>query len=101
MKNKMQLIVNVIAKPKILFLDEPLTTLDVVMAEKMKQLIKNLKHDYIVIFSTHIMELALDLCDEVVLLHKGKMEHLDLKSLEKIDQKDRIIAALSDEVHDI
>lgn len=97
MKNKMQMIVNIITKPKVLFLDEPLTTLDVVMAEKMKDLIRSMKDEYIIIFSTHIMELALDLCDEVVLLHQGKLEQLDLKLLEQKDQKERIIAALSEE----
>ena len=95
MKNKMQMIVNIITKPKILFLDEPLTTLDVVMAEKMKDMLRSMKQDYIVIFSTHIMELALDLCDEIVLLHKGKMELLPIDSLDHKDQKDRIIKALS------
>ncbi|NLW52838.1 MAG: ABC transporter ATP-binding protein, partial [Tissierellia bacterium] len=95
MKNKMQMIVNIITNPKILFLDEPLTTLDVVMAEKMKEMLRSMKQDYIVIFSTHIMELALDLCDEIVLLHKGKMELLPLDSLDHKDQKDRIIKALS------
>ena len=97
MKNKMQMIVNIITKPKILFLDEPLTTLDVVMAEKMKDMLRSMKDEYIVVFSTHIMELALDLCDEIVLLHNGKMEHLDLESLDHKDQKDRIINALSEE----
>ena len=38
MKNKMQMLVNIIAKPNILLLDEPLTSLDVVVAEEMKQL---------------------------------------------------------------
>ena len=64
MKNKMQMLINIIAKPEILLLDEPLTSLDVVVAEEMKQLLRALKSDRITIFSTHIMDLALDLCDE-------------------------------------
>ena len=36
MKNKMQMLVNIIAQPNILLLDEPLTSLDVVVAEEMK-----------------------------------------------------------------
>lgn len=101
MKNKMQMIVNIITKPKVLFLDEPLTTLDVIMAEKMKTLIRELKNEYIVIFSTHIMELALDLCDEIVLLHNGHMELLDQVDLEKGSLKDKIIEVLSEsEAHD-
>ena len=35
MKNKMQMLVNIIAQPNVLLLDEPLTSLDVVVAEEM------------------------------------------------------------------
>ena len=38
MKNKMQMLINIIAQPNILLLDEPLTSLDVVVVEEMKQL---------------------------------------------------------------
>ena len=57
MKNKMQMLVNIIANPNILLLDEPLTSLDVVVAEEMKQMLKGIKKDHIIIFSTHILEL--------------------------------------------
>ena len=63
MKNKMQMLIQIIAKPKILLLDEPLPSLDVVAAEKMKQLLRTQKEDRLRIFSTQILELALDLCD--------------------------------------
>ena len=74
MKNKMQMLINIIAQPKILLLDEPLTSLDVVVAEEMKQLLRSLKKGRITIFSTHIMDLALDLCDVIVLLSHGELE---------------------------
>ena len=64
MKNKMQMLINILAQPKILLLDEPLTSLDVVVAEEMKQLLRSLKGGRIILFSTHILDLALDLCDE-------------------------------------
>ena len=50
MKNKMQMLVNIISKPNILLLDEPLTSFDVVVAEEMKQLLKSIKKDHIIIF---------------------------------------------------
>ena len=97
MKNKMQMLVNVIANPNVLLLDEPLTSFDVVVAEEMKQMLKDIKKDHITIFSTHIMELALDLCDEIVILNKGLLEKIDMNTINKEDTKERIITALKEE----
>ena len=97
MKNKMQMLVNIIANPKILLLDEPLTSLDVVVAEEMKQMLKSIKKDHIIIFSTHIMELALSLCDEIVILNHGKLEEIDRKNISDKEMKDKIIGALTEE----
>ena len=97
MKNKMQMLVNIIANPNVLLLDEPLTSFDVVVAEEMKQMLKDIKREHITIFSTHIMELALDLCDEIVILNKGLLEKVDMNSIDKEDTKERIILALKEE----
>ncbi|WP_405113140.1 hypothetical protein MHH28_06340 [Paenibacillus sp. FSL K6-1217] len=42
----------------------------------MKQLLREMKHDHVLIFSTHILELAADLCDELALLHQGKLTRI-------------------------
>ncbi len=97
MKNKMQMLINIIAQPNILLLDEPLTSLDVVVAEEMKQLLRSLKQHRITIFSTHIMDLALDLCDEIVLLNHGVLEVVEKTDLDSREFKDKIIAALREE----
>ena len=97
MKNKMQMLVNIIANPKILLLDEPLTSFDVVVAEEMKQMLKSIKKDHIIIFSTHIMELALSLCDEIVILNHGKLEEIDRNNISDKEMKDKIIGALTEE----
>jgi len=99
MKNKMQMLVNIIAEPKILLLDEPLTSLDVVVAEEMKQLLRSLKDGRITIFSTHIMDLALDLCDVIVLLSHGELEVVEKSNLDSREFKEKIIAALREEDH--
>ena len=100
MKNKMQMLINIIAEPNLLLLDEPLTSLDVVVAEEMKQLLRSLKQDRIIIFSTHIMDLALDLCDEIVLLSHGELEIVDKSDLDSKEFKEKIIAALREEAND-
>ena len=97
MKNKMQMLVNIIANPSILLFDEPLTSLDIVVQEEMKQMLRGIKKDHIIIFSTHIMELALDLCDEIVILNKGVLEKIDKNNLDNDKFKDKIIEALKEE----
>ena len=99
MKNKMQMLINIIAQPNILLLDEPLTSLDVVVAEEMKQLLRSLKEGRITIFSTHIMDLALDLCDEIVLLSHGALEVVEKSNLDSQEFKEKIIAALREETY--
>ena len=100
MKNKMQMLVHIIASPSILLLDEPLTSFDVVVAEEMKELLKKLKKGHILIFSTHIMELALDLCDEIVVLNKGVLESIDKNNLNNEKFKEKIIHVLKGEEND-
>ncbi len=97
MKNKMQMLINFIANPKVLLLDEPLTSLDIVVQEEMKQVLKSMKKDHILIFSTHILELALDLCDEIVILNNKKLELIEKKNLNTKKYKDKIIESLKEE----
>lgn len=97
MKNKMQMLINIIAQPNVLLLDEPLTSLDVVVAEEMKQLLRSLKQGRVTIFSTHIMDLALDLCDEIVLLNHGELEVVEKTNLDSGEFKEKILAALREE----
>ena len=96
-KNKMQMLLNIIASPKLMLLDEPLTSLDVIISEEMKSVIRSQKQGRIVIFSTHLLDVALDLCDEIVLLNHGKLEPVDKSNLGDEDFKQKIISALRDQ----
>ena len=100
MKNKMQLLINFIASPKVLLLDEPLTSLDIVVQEEMKEVLRNMRKDHILIFSTHILELALDLCDEIVILNNKQLELIEKQNLNTKKYKNKIIACLKDENND-
>ncbi len=97
MKNKMQMLVNIIARPNLLLLDEPLTSLDVVVAEEMKEVLRSLKQDRITIFSTHLLDLALDLCDEIILLNHGELEVVEKSHLDGQEFREKIIAALREQ----
>ena len=100
MKNKMQLLINIISNPKIILLDEPLTSLDILVQEDMKKLLKSIKKDHIIILSTHILELAMDLCDEIIILNNKKMETIKKENLNTKKYKEKIIKELRDEKND-
>ena len=59
-------------------------------------MLKSIKKDHIIIFSTHIMDLALSLCDEIVILNNGNLTLLD-KNTNKDELKKEIISALKEE----
>ena len=100
MKNKIQMLINIISNPKIILLDEPLTSLDIVVQEEMKKLFKDYKEDHIIIFSTHILELAVDLCDEIVILNNKQLDLIEKKDLNTKKYKDKIIESLKAENND-
>ena len=81
----------------VLLLDEPLTSLDVVVAEEMKGILRSLKEDHILILSTHIMELALDLCDEIVILNHGVLQEVSAAGLNEDEFREKILDALREE----
>lgn len=96
MKNKIQMLCFFISHPDIILLDEPLTSFDVIVALEMKNLLKSMKQDHIIIFSTHILQLAQDLCDEIVILHNGKLEKLD-EIMDGEDFEAKVVEILKDE----
>ena len=99
MKNKMQMLINIVAQPNLFLLDEPLTSLDVVVAEEMKERLRSLKEGRVTIFSTHLLDLAVDLCDEIVLLSHGTLERVDKATLDDEAFKEKILSALREENH--
>lgn len=73
MGQKVQVLGTVIHQPELVILDEPFSGLDPVNTELMRDLILDLKREgRTVIFSTHIMEQAEQICDFIFLINKGK-----------------------------
>lgn len=73
MQQKIQFIVSVIHKPKILILDEPFSGFDPVNAQLLKDEILRLKAEGMtIILSTHNMNSVEELCDSIALIHKSK-----------------------------
>lgn len=70
---KIQLIMSIINKPKLLILDEPFSGLDPINIELFKSIIMELKNDGTsIIFSSHRMDHVEYFCDSLIILVKGK-----------------------------
>lgn len=100
MKNKLQMLCVIIARPPVILLDEPLTSLDVVVALEIKKILKELKHEHIIIFSTHILQLATDLCDEIVVLSDGRLEQIEHEMLKSSEFEEKVVELLKDDEND-
>ncbi len=73
MQQKLQFIATVMPQPDILILDEPFLGLDPINTQLIKDIIMEEKErGTTIIFSTHQMESAEKLCDEIMLINKGK-----------------------------
>ncbi|MDP3352245.1 MAG: gliding motility-associated ABC transporter ATP-binding subunit GldA [Flavobacteriaceae bacterium] len=78
----------ILHNPSILILDEPTTGLDPNQIEEIRQLIKDLGRDRIVLFSSHILQEVEAVCDRVIILHKGKMlQDLRLNQIRSTEQQ--------------
>ena len=97
MKNKLQILMCIISKPKIILLDEPLTSIDVIVAKEIKDIFKSLKKEHIIIFSTHILELATSICNEIVILNNKNLELIDSKIIKSSSFENKIVEILKDE----
>lgn len=96
MKNKLKMLMFMILRPRVILMDEPLTSLDVVVQHEMKEWIRLIRRDHIILFSTHILQLAKDLCDKVVLLKKGTLVTVE-EDLHEADMENRVICLLTEE----
>lgn len=73
-KQKMQIIAALIHDPPLFILDEPLSGLDARTSKIIKDIIRlHIQNNGAVLLSTHIMEIAQDLCTKIGIINKGKM----------------------------
>ncbi|WP_251862044.1 ABC transporter ATP-binding protein [Clostridium sp. Marseille-Q2269] len=78
MKQKISIISALIHNPEILILDEPFTGLDPITIKKLKVFIKDFaKNNKMVIFSTHDLDVASNICTDIIILDNGKIKFND------------------------
>lgn len=74
MSQKVQFIATVLHNPDLLILDEPFSGLDPINSKLIEEEIYNLSaQGKTIIFSTHRMEQVEEICDQIVLVNKGKI----------------------------
>ncbi len=85
MSQKLQFVLTVVHDPKLLILDEPFSGLDPLNSEIIKNEIFELaKNGSTIIFSTHRMEQVEEICEEIILINKGKsILQGDVKSIKE------------------
>ena len=73
-KQKIQIIAAILHNPELLIMDEPLNGLDAKAVKVVKEILDlHKKRGGSVVFSTHIMEIAEDICDRIAIINKGKL----------------------------
>ncbi|HEY4150898.1 MAG TPA: ATP-binding cassette domain-containing protein [Chitinophagaceae bacterium] len=73
MSQKLQFVITVLHEPKLIILDEPFSGLDPVNSNLIKEEIYKLaKKGCTIIFSTHRMEQVEEICDQIMLVNKGR-----------------------------
>lgn len=86
MKQKVSIARTFVNNPEVLILDEPTLGLDVVTSRSIIEFIKESKKlNKCILFSTHIMWEAEKLCDDIAIIHKGKI--LEVGSLSQLQTK--------------
>ena len=101
MKRKLTIAAGIIHNPKILFLDEPTTGIDVESARQIRELILYLKRQGKTIFiTTHYIEEAERICDRVAFIVQGRIVKVGTitELMEGLGQEPRIRLKLSDDI---
>lgn len=72
-QQKIQFIISILHDPEVLILDEPFTGFDPINQQLIKDLILDFaKEKKIIILSTHQMDIAEKMCNDILLINKGK-----------------------------
>ena len=85
MTKKLHLIASLIGNPQFILWDEPHSGLDVLSNLTMKKILKNrINSEKTVLFSSHILEMTEDVCDNVIIINQGRICNIWNKTLGKL-----------------
>ena len=72
-KRRVGLAQAILHDPQVLILDEPTDGLDPNQKHEVRQLIRRLGKRKAILFSTHILEIAQNMCDRVIIIDRGRI----------------------------
>ncbi|MCA1054495.1 ABC transporter ATP-binding protein [Rossellomorea aquimaris] len=90
MKQRLGIAQALIHQPKLIILDEPVSALDPFGRREVLDLLQRLKEETTILFSTHILNDAEQVCDEVLFLYNGKL--IEQGSLSDIKSKHQTLS---------
>ncbi len=82
-KQRVGLTAAILGDPEVLILDEPTSGLDPLEQEKIRNLIKKLAINKLIIFSTHILSEVEDVANRLIIIDKGKIVYDGVKPKKK------------------
>jgi ABC-2 type transport system ATP-binding protein len=71
MKQRLGLAQALVHRPRLLLLDEPVSALDPIGRREVIELLRDIREETTVIFSTHVLHDAEEICDDVILMNRG------------------------------
>ncbi len=103
MKQRFGIAQMLLNKPKLIIVDEPTAGLDPAERRRFLNVLREIGRDHIVVFSTHIVEDVEELCNDMAIMHEGRilvrtvpgeaMEKLESKVFTKVVHRDELDAA--------
>lgn len=97
-QQKIQLVTALTHDPDIIILDEPFSGLDPVNAMLLEEVVKEqIAQGKIVLFSSHQMSYVETFCDDIAILHQGRIALSgDLRTLKRSYKRDRLVVRSSE-----
>ncbi len=99
-QQKIQFITTILHDPEFIILDEPFSGLDPINTDLLREIIVELKSKgKVIIFSTHLMDFAEKMCDQIAMIDHGKIIlNGELKEIKKKHAKNNISLSHSGDV---
>ena len=102
MKQKLALVSALIHSPRLLLLDEPFVGLDPISSHEMKLIMQEMaKAGATVFYSTHVLDVAEKICDQVAIIKQGKLVVFGkMEEVKGMQSLENVFLELENDKHD-